>query len=304
MSIIGLDEVTLTADDLEAGKRFLRDFGLQEVETGAHGATFHARDGTGLRLRKAGDRSLPAARGSGANFHEAIWGVRDKPALEEIGARLGTDREVKRGPDGVLRTTDGDGNAIAFQVSQRRPFEAEPSLVNVPGRAPARAANRTADYASPIRPCTFSHLVLWSADVKRSEAFYTERLGFRVTDRFTGAGVFMRAPGNADHHNLFFIRRPEMPTAGLNHIAFHVRDATEVMLGGMALVKKGWQTAWGPGRHIFGSNHFWYFKSPFGGNLEYDADMDVVDDSWQPREALIGPDTAAIWQTDYPGTHR
>jgi len=269
VSIIGLDEVTLTADDLEAGKRFLRDFGLQEIETGAHGATFHARDGTGLRLRKAGDRSLPAARGSGPNFHEAIWGVRDKAALEEIGARLGTDRDVKRGSDGVLRTTDGDGNAIAFQVSQRRAFEAAPSLVNVPGRAPARAANRTADYASPIRPCTF-----------------------------------MRAPGSADHHNLFFIRRPEMPTAGLNHIAFHVRDATEVMLGGMALVKKGWQTAWGPGRHIFGSNHFWYFKSPFGGNLEYDADMDVVDDSWQPREALIGPDTAAIWQTDYPGTHR
>jgi hypothetical protein len=28
--------------------------------------------------------------------------------------------------------------------------------------------------------------------------------------------------------------------------------------------------------------------------------MDIVDDSWQTREAMIGPDTAAIWETSYP----
>jgi hypothetical protein len=67
------------------------------------------------------------------------------------------------------------------------------------------------------------------------------------------------------------------------------------MIAGQQFVKKGGVSAWGPGRHIFGSNHFWYFKSPFGGNLEYDADIDVVDDQWVARETFIGPAAAAVW---------
>lgn len=298
MSIVGLDEVTLSAADIAIGKRFLTDFGLSEVESNAHGGTYLARDATGVRLRAMGDASLPRSMGQGPNVHEATWGVASTAALDALGAKLATDREVRAGADGVLRTTDDDGNALAFRVTRRKPFSVAPVLVNVPGLPPQRPANATVDFNAPIQPCTFSHLVLYSADVFRSEKFYIDRLGFRVTDRFAnGAGVFLRAPGNRDHHNLFLIHRPGAPTAGLHHIAFHVRDVTEVMLGGMRFTKQGWKTAWGPGRHIFGANHFWYFHSPFGGNFEYDADMDVVDDTWQPREVEAGPAAASIWQT-------
>jgi catechol 2,3-dioxygenase-like lactoylglutathione lyase family enzyme len=300
MSIVGLDEVTLSTADLAVGQKYLSEFGLTTVESGANGGTFHARDATGVRLRKLGDASLPKAMASGPNIHEAMWGVSDKAALDALGAKLATDRSAQLGSDGVLRSTDDDGNAIAFRVTQRKPFTVAPSRVNVPGLPPARGANETVDFNAPVQPCTFSHLVMFSGNVPRSEKFYTERLGFRVTDRFANnAGVFLRAPGNTDHHNLFFINRPGAPTAGLNHIAFHVRDVTEVMLGGMRFAKKGWKSAWGPGRHIFGANHFWYFESPFGGNLEYDADMDIVDDSWTPREVVAGPAAASIWQTEY-----
>lgn len=299
MSILGLDEVTLSAADLDAGRKFLRDFGLDEVESGAAGCLAHARDGTGVRMRRLGDPGLPQARAAGPNLHEALWGVSDAAALDRIAARLSADREVKRGADGVLRALDDDGNAIAFRVSQRKSFSIAPSLVNVPGLLPQRKPNTTIDFAAPIKPCTFSHLVMFTPDVKRAEAFYTERLGFRVSDRFTGTGVFMRADGNTDHHNVFFIQRPGAPTGGLNHIAFHVREGNEVMLGGAAMLSKGHQSAWGPGRHIFGANYFWYFKSPFGGNFEYDADMDVVDDDWVPREVVAGPNTASIWQARY-----
>ena len=55
---------------------------------------------------------------------------------------------------------------------------------------------------------------------------------------------------------------------------------------------KGYQSHWGPGRHVFGSNWFWYFNSPLGVHVEYDADMDLHDDSWTPREAAMGADAS------------
>ena len=39
-------------------------------------------------------------------------------------------------------------------------------------------------------------------------------------------------------------------------------------------MRAGYQSFWGPGRHKFGSNWFWYFNSPLGCHVEYDADMD------------------------------
>lgn len=299
MSIVGLDQVTLSTEDVAVGRRFLADFGLAEVDAGAAGATFHARDATGIRVRKLGDPGLAPATIPGPNIHEALWGVSDKATLDAIGANLSADREVRLGADGALRSTDADGSTIAFRLTERKPFVVEPALVNVPGLPPQRTANKVVDFDSPVRPCTFSHLVMFTPDIKRAEAFYTSRLGFRVSDRFTGTGLFMRAAGNFDHHNIFFIQRPGAPAKGLNHIAFHVRDGNEVMLAGGAFMAKGYATAWGPGRHIYGSNYFWYFKSPFGGNLEFDADMDVVDERWQPREVLAGPNTASIWQANF-----
>ena len=47
--------------------------------------------------------------------------------------------------------------------------------------------------------------------------------------------------------------------------------------------KHGWMAATNPGRHILGSNLYWYFSNPSGGNTEYFADMDCMDDNWKPR---------------------
>ncbi|MBL0419125.1 VOC family protein [Ramlibacter sp. AW1] len=297
MSIVGLDEVTLTTEDLGVARRFLEDFGLALASESEHELVFVARDRTGLRIRRVGDPSLPPGPVEGPNIRQAVWGVGDAAALERIAAELGKDREV-RVSGGLVSSVDDDGLAIAFRLTQRVPLTNELPAVNVPGLPPQRKVNQTLDFDAPIRPNTFSHLVMYTPDLARIERFYVERLGFRITDRFTGMGVFMRAEGNPDHHQLFFIQRP--PGKGLNHIAFHVRDMNEVMLAGKRLHAKGWASSWGPGRHIYGANVFWYFKSPFGGNIEYDADMDVVDDDWKPRETAPGPDTAAIWSTSYP----
>lgn len=298
MDIVGVDLITLGVVDMDAGQKFFRDYGLTEIETGATGAIFHAKDGTGVAVRHVDDKGLPAAVAPGPNFREAIWGVSGKDVLEAIGANLSGDRQVSRDAASVLHTTDDDGYPIAFRVTERHAFAAEPSLVNVPGLPPLRKANVVADYASSVAPSVMSHLVLHTPDPERAARFYVDRLGFRVTDRFTGAGVFLRSAGSSDHHNLFLFKGPSL---GLHHIAFHVRDHLELMLASKSLMAKGWESAWGPGRHIFGSNHFWYFHSPFGGAMEYDADMDIVDDNWVPRETQMGPGTAAVWNLKWVG---
>ena len=53
MNIRGVDRVVLGVEEMDAAQRFLRDFGLSEIERGEHGATFEALDGTNLVLRGA-----------------------------------------------------------------------------------------------------------------------------------------------------------------------------------------------------------------------------------------------------------
>jgi catechol 2,3-dioxygenase-like lactoylglutathione lyase family enzyme len=292
MKIIGVDSVTLALHDVEEGQRYLRNFGLKEIDSTPQGSFFAAQDGTGLSVRHWDDPSLPGPVAAPPNMRETTWGVQDEATLAQIAAELSSDRAVVHG-DGCVRSHDEDGYPIAFQVTQRLPLAPQPSLVNVPGMTPMRPPNAIADFDSPVIPMTLGHHVFYTLDMERAERFYA-RLGFRVTDRFTGTGIFLRSGACAEHHNLYLIQRPDTPL-GLNHIAFHVRDHLQLMIAGQQFIKKGGVSAWGPGRHIFGSNHFWYFKSPFGGNLEYDADIDVVDDQWVAREAVIGPAAAAVW---------
>jgi hypothetical protein len=67
------------------------------------------------------------------------------------------------------------------------------------------------------------------------------------------------------------------------------------MQNGTRFLEKGYQAFWGPGRHIFGSNWFWYFNSPLGCHMEMDADMDLHDANWQPREAPLGADASQVF---------
>ena len=60
-------------------------------------------------------------------------------------------------------------------------------------------------------------------------------------------------------------------------------------------VDKGYESFWGPGRHRMGSIWFWYFNSPFGCHVEYDADMDLHDASWIARAVPIGADNSQLF---------
>ena len=291
MNILGPDALVFGVDDVEACSQYLTDYGLQPA---GHGR-FEALDGTAVVIAHKDDPALPAAMPTASMLRKTVYGVADAAALDAIATELGRDREVKRLPDGSLETVDDLGFVLGFQRSVRKPLNLAGEMVNAPGAPPQRPANVLAfDEQAPARPRTLSHVVYFVPDAAKAEAFYVERLGFVCTDRFTGVGPFLRPAGTLDHHTLFMIQTPAH-MKGAEHFTFHMGGPTEVMLAGSRMVAKGYESFWGPGRHKFGSNWFWYFNSPLGCHVEYDADMDLHDAGWQARDAPMGADASQLF---------
>ncbi|GAB4356848.1 MAG: VOC family protein [Oricola sp.] len=296
MRIIGPDELVFGVDDLAACRTFLVDYGLAEDSwSDDAGGTFIALDNTAITIRRRDDASLPPQLASGSTLRQTVYGVEDAAAVDAIEAELSKDRDVVRDGNGAIVCEDDLGFALKFQVTRRIALELEPELVNSPGAAPARGFNKVgADQDAEARPRTLSHIVYFTPDMPKMEKFYVERLGFVVTDRFTGVGPFLRPKACIDHHTLFMLHTPPY-MQGLEHLAFHMQGPTELMLAGSRLVRKGYESFWGPGRHKFGSNWFWYFNAPLATHFEYDADMDIHDDNWTPRETDVGAESAQMF---------
>lgn len=295
MNILGPDYIVFGVDDLEAARRYLTDYGLKPVQQTATGGYFEALDGTGVMLRHKSDASLPPSLGTASMLRKMVFGVADAKTLAAVEKELSKDRPVKKLDDGSIETKDDAGFVVAFQVSVRRPIKLEGEAVNAPGAGSHRPVNHIGarqDQEVPLR--TLSHVVLFLPDANKAERFYTERLGFRVTDRFVNLGPFLRPQGSLDHHALFFIQTPPH-MQGCEHFTFHVGGPTELMLAGSRFVAKGYTSFWGPGRHKLGSNWFWYFNSPLGCHVEYDADMDLHDDSWTPRAVEANADSSQLF---------
>ncbi|HEY4214787.1 MAG TPA: VOC family protein [Steroidobacteraceae bacterium] len=291
MKILGPDELVFGVEDLEACARYLADYGLTADSSRT---TYEALDGTGIVLRSVSDPGLQPATSAKSRLRETVYGVADEPSLEAIHSELRKDREVKRSADGSIACFDDMGFALRFRLTRRRPYSAAPDLTNAPGAPPQRAVNQLGVRPDAVvAPRTLSHVVLFVPDAAKAEAFYT-RIGFRTTDRFTGVGPFMRPAGSQDHHTLFMIQTPPF-MKGIEHFTFHVGSVTELMLAGSRFESKGYDTFWGPGRHVLGSNWFWYFNSPLGCHVEYDADMDLHDDSWAARNVPSTADTSQLF---------
>ena len=294
MRILGPDALVFGVDDIPACAQYLTDYGLTPVGVDAHGGKFEALDGTAIHVRRKDDPTLPKAFETASMLRETVYGVADDATLAAIAAELATDRDVRRTPDGALQVVDDMGFALRFQKTVRRPIELPGEKVNAPGAAPQRPVNELGvDPALAPRPRSLSHVVYFVPDAAKAERFY-QRLGFVTTDRFTHVGPFMRPAATQDHHTLFMIQTPPF-MKGCEHFTFHVGGPTEMMLAGARFSAKGYQTFWGPGRHLFGSNWFWYFNSPLGCHVEYDADMDLHDDAWVAREAPMGADTSQLF---------
>ncbi|WP_322094324.1 VOC family protein [Paraburkholderia bannensis] len=295
MNIIGPDALIFGVDDIADCAQYLTDYGLTPVDVNENGGRFEALDSTAIVLRRKDDAKLAAPLETGNMLRETVYGVADAATLDAIAQELRKDREVQRREDGSIASVDDMGFALAFQVTTRKPLALPGEASHAPGAPGARGVNVPGvDPQAQARPRTLSHVVYFVPDARAAEAFYVERLGFTCSDRFTGVGPFLRPAGTADHHTLFLIQTPPF-MKGCEHFTFHLGGPGELMQAGSRFVEKGYQSFWGPGRHRFGSNWFWYFNSPLGCHVEYDADMDLHDANWAAREVPMSADASQLF---------
>jgi catechol 2,3-dioxygenase-like lactoylglutathione lyase family enzyme len=86
----------------------------------------------------------------------------------------------------------------------------------------------------PFRIGKIGHVALYVSDMERSARFYTQILGFEVTEavapgRLPGGAIFLRC--NTDHHGiaLFQATGANPPNAGLHHMALEVPTLDELV---------------------------------------------------------------------------
>lgn len=294
MNIIGPDALVFATDDIQAASRYMLDYGLRDAGSNRHGQLFETLDGTGVIICDANAPSTSPALSPTNKLRKIVYGVADEQSLKDIAAELGKDREVRWFDDGSCEALDDSDIPLVFQLTRRRDISVPAEKVNAPGAPLQRPVNCVGvDLDAQVQPRNMGHFALFVPDAAKAEAFYVGRLQFRVSDRL-GGGPFMRCKGSDEHHTQFLIQGPPQ-LKGIEHIAFHLGGPSEVMLAGNRFRNKGYTSFWGPGRHTFGSNWFWYFESPLGCRFEYDADMDKHDDNWVPREMPLHADNAQAY---------
>ena len=291
MALMGIDAVVFGVADMKEAMRFLDDWGVERVSVADDCLVYRTRDGAEVVVRPRDAADLPPPIEGGNTIREVIWGAASPQELEATLKPLPQHASFRTGSDGVSRVSDPNGLSIGFRVSKRKPITVTPTQPNAPG------AHKRVNQRSPIydraHPINIGHVVLFGADFAAMRAFYTETLGFAISDEYPGHGVFMRCRPVGDHHNVFVLNRPGKP--GINHVAFTVTDIHEVIGGGIAMSKKGWKTEIGPGRHPISSAYFWYFENPLAPPLEYYADEDYCTEEWQPGTFERKPELFAEW---------
>jgi catechol 2,3-dioxygenase-like lactoylglutathione lyase family enzyme len=272
MSLHGLLSVTMGVPNVAQTAAYYTEFGLAPSEDG----WFSTADaGRQLRVEYAPTRRLVELRVA----------ADDTDDLSRIAASLGRLGVAGRLTDAGLQCAEPvTGTRVLVQVAPRLVQNEVPATAyNGPGRVERQDA-RAPGFIRPdrVRPRKLGHAVLGSTDHQASTSFFTDGLGFKISDRVKGAGAFMRC--SADHHNVLVLGAP---VSFLHHTSWQVDDVDDVGRGAQAMLEgRPERHVWGLGRHYAGSNFFWYLKDPAGNFSEYYSDMDcIVDDQlWTPEE--------------------
>jgi len=175
----------------------------------------------------------------------------------------------------------GGGYGFRFFSPDGLPFEISSDVA----RGEARPLTRWEAIPEKI-----SHIVLHSPDHKAATAFFIDVLGFRLSDWLGDFMSFLRC--NEWHHRIALLPGPPC----LNHVAYDMPSADDLMRGISRLRKLDVDLRWGPGRHTAGDNIFSYFTTPAEFAVEYTAELERVDDAtWQPTVHTPSPQLMDQW---------
>jgi catechol 2,3-dioxygenase-like lactoylglutathione lyase family enzyme len=242
-------------EDFEAERRFYaEDWGLVEVaaEEGLAWFKTHGHD----------EHHVVRLHASASNCVEVIALAADsRDDVDELHRRVtGAGCTVVHPPREL--SASGGGYGFRFFSPDGLPFEISADVQRLDKRAMERWEGM---------PVKISHIVLHSPDHQAMVKFFTDVLGFRISDWLGDFMCFLRC--NSAHHRIALLPGPPC----LNHVAYDMLSVDDMMRGASRLRKSGTDLRWGPGRHTAGNNTFSYFCTPNGFAVEYTAELEEVD---------------------------
>jgi 2,3-dihydroxybiphenyl 1,2-dioxygenase len=226
---------------------------------------------------------LIVAEGKRETITHFGWEVRDAKALDELSERLeeahcepvaaSTDYCTQRQVQGLVSCKDPAGNELEFFHNQRRicePFYPSPHV----------SSFKTDELG-------LGHVVLEVEHIEECLAFYTEVLGFRITDQLAHSLYFLRC--NKRHHSLAL--------ASLNgqnrvlHIMLEVASLDDVgRVFDRSLDRDIRMSTLGV--HVNDLVTSFYLETPSGYEIEYGWNGRLVDDATWVGTAIDRP---SLW---------
>lgn len=281
MSLHRLLDVEIGVPNVEDTSQYYSDFGLTPRGEGL----FATQDGGDqLRITAAPRRCLRA-------MTVAVDDVDDLSRASAALTRLGVVGDLV---DDTLAVREPvAGFTVKLRVAPRL---VQPAVAATPYNGPGRIerAGRAPGVMRPdrVRPLKLGHIVVGTTNLEATMSFFTEGLGFKVSDYIGDKGAFMRC--SEDHHNFLALAAP---VNFLHHTSWQLPDIDDVGRGAKAMLDADESRhVWGLGRHHAGSNFFWYLKDPAGNFSEYYSDMDCIPEQelWEP-EVFNGPQGLFNW---------
>jgi catechol 2,3-dioxygenase-like lactoylglutathione lyase family enzyme len=294
-AVHSVNRFAFTVPDLDVAQRFYERFGLDV-----------RRDGTRLDLYTHGHPHCWARVHEGGTVKQLAYvsyglHAEDEAAFRDRIAALGlgcAPHPLAGADDGGLWLRDVDGVTtqlvVAPKVSPSQPSPPHPVAVVPPGHgaAPHRS------HVAPVRPRYLSHILRFTPDVPRMQAFCEEVLGLRLSDRSADVIAFLHTPHGSDHHLVAFAKSH---APGLHHSSWDVGSLDDVGAGAEQMREAGWEQGWGLGRHVLGSNYFHYVRDPWGSWCEYSFGIDFVPPTLEWPAADHAPaDSLYVWGPRLP----
>jgi len=255
------------------------------------GLTLAARErNRAILATKSGLEAIVLERGGGAEAPRLSFQIAPGSDLGDVVSQL-----KKAGIKSERRSdiTPGIGEAIAFKDPKGTTLEIFSDFTFA-------AADNT---FTGVMPLKYGHIAYQCPDVQGMVKFYCDMLGFRVSDWRSDFFAFLRC--SRDHHTVNFLRDGK---TAIHHIAFEVRDWSDIKRASDLLTANDIKLAWGPLRHIIGHNIAIYHKNPDGVTIEFFCEMDQMHDEelgfFEPRPwhqdrpqrpKVWGDDTLSNW---------
>lgn len=290
-AVHSIDHYALLVPDLDIAANFLDAFGLRVVR-GENCLEVYAQGDHCWARIFAGERKRLAYLSFNC-FAEDLEGIRQQ--LLASGARPADASPFIDGAGTWF--LDPDGNLLQVKAGPKTTPDSKRDATLGSTPAGVRGASVRSKVAR-VRPRRLSHVLLFTPDVQRALTFYEGALGLRLSDRSGDIIAFIHAPHGSDHHLIAFVKSS---AKGWHHASWDVRDVNEVGNGASQMAKAGYPHGWGTGRHVLGSNYFFYVLDPWGSFCEYSADIDFIaaGSNW-PAGDFDPEDSLYQWGPDLP----